>query len=125
MFAAISPLIDLALIASILGTIVRVKQHGWAQTSGDVWTMGLYWLAFTGIDMLCGWVAYALDNRDARYPPHLMVATTFVYRQSLYWGVVRAIESALGGRAGRGGERERYAGRTAGREEFVNIYKKT
>ncbi|BAI95553.1 glycosyl transferase family 2 [Sphingobium sp. TA15] len=97
MFAAISPLIDLALVASILGTIVRVNQHGWAQTSGDVWTMGLYWLAFTAIDMLCGWAAYALDNRGMRYPPHLLVAQRFVYRQIMYGVVVRAIASAIGG----------------------------
>ena len=91
LFAAISPLIDLALVTSILGTIVRVNQHGWAQTSNDVWTMALYWLAFTGVDILCGWAAYALDNRDMRYPPHLLVAQRFVYRQIMYWVVVRAI----------------------------------
>lgn len=97
LFAAISPLIDLALITSIIGTLVRVHQHGWAQTSNDVWTMGVYWLAFTGIDVLCGWVAYALDNHDVRYPPHLLVAQRFVYRQIMYWVVVRAIASAIGG----------------------------
>lgn len=97
LFAAISPLIDLALVTSIIGTIVRVHQHGWAQTSNDVWTMGLYWLAFTSIDVLCGWVAYALDNRDVGYPPHLLVAQRFVYRQIMYWVVVRAIASAIGG----------------------------
>jgi len=74
-----------------------VHQHGWAQTSNDVWTMGVYWLAFTGIDVLCGWVAYALDNHDVRYPPHLLVAQRFVYRQIMYWVVVRAIASAIGG----------------------------
>ena len=97
MFAAISPLIDLALVTSIIGTIVRVHQHGWAQTSNDVWTMGLYWLAFTSVDIACGWVAYRLDNRDVGYPPHLLVAQRFVYRQIMYWVVVRAIASAIGG----------------------------
>ncbi|KKW93920.1 glycosyltransferase [Sphingobium chungbukense] len=97
LFAAISPLIDFALITSIVGTIVRVHQHGWAQTSNDVWMMGLYWLAFTGIDIACGWVAYRLDDRDIGYPPHLLVAQRFVYRQIMYWVVVRAIASAIGG----------------------------
>ncbi|WP_176592116.1 glycosyltransferase [Sphingobium sp. EM0848] len=97
LFAAISPLIDLALVTSIIGTTIRVHQHGWAQTSNDVWMMGLYWLAFTSIDVACGWVAYRLDNRDVRYPPHLLVAQRFVYRQIMYWVVVRAIASAIGG----------------------------
>ena len=50
-----------------------------------------------GSNVLCGWVAYALDNRDVRYPPHLLVAQRFVYRQIMYWVVVRAIASAIGG----------------------------
>ncbi|MEP9402946.1 glycosyltransferase [Sphingomonas silueang] len=96
-FAAISPLIDLALLLSIVGTIVRVVQHGWAQTSGDVGTMGLYWVAFTAIDVACGWVAYRLDGNKARYPAHLLVAQRLVYRQIMYWVVLRAIASAIGG----------------------------
>ena len=96
-FAAISPLIDLALIVSIVGTILRVVQHGWAQTAGDVGTMGLYWLAFTAIDVACGWVAYRLDGHKARYPALLLVAQRLVYRQIMYWVVLRAIASAIGG----------------------------
>ena len=96
-FAAISPLIDLALIVSIVGTIMRVAQHGWAQTSGDVGKMGLYWLSFTAIDVICGWIAYRLDGRKVRYPAFLLVAQRLVYRQIMYWVVLRAISSAIGG----------------------------
>ncbi len=96
-FAAISPLIDLALLLSIVGTAVRVTQHGWAQTSGDVGQMGLYWLCFTAIDVACGWVAYRLDGNKARYPAHLLIAQRLVYRQIMYWVVLRAIASAIGG----------------------------
>ncbi|WP_294289904.1 glycosyltransferase [uncultured Sphingomonas sp.] len=97
MFAAISPLIDLALILSIVGTVTRVLQHGWAQTAGDVSTMGLYWLAFTGIDVVCGWIAYRLDGKGVRYPAHLLIAQRLVYRQIMYWVVIRAVSSAIGG----------------------------
>lgn len=96
-FAAISPLIDLALIVSIIGTIMRVSQHGWAQTSGDVGKMGIYWLSFTTIDVICGWIAYRLDGRKVRYPAFLLVAQRLVYRQIMYWVVLRAISSAIGG----------------------------
>ncbi|MEJ7933240.1 glycosyltransferase [Sphingobium sp. AN558] len=97
LFAAISPLIDLALILSLVATALRVVQHGWAQTRGDVGQMGMYWLAFTAIDILCGWVAYRLDTRRVRYPAHLLVAQRLVYRQIMYWVVIRAIASAIGG----------------------------
>ncbi|WP_448662723.1 glycosyltransferase [Sphingomonas sp. CJ20] len=96
-FAALSPLIDLTLVLSILGTILRVVQHGWAQTSGDVGYMGAYWLAFVTIDALCGRLAYRLDGDRARYPVFLLIAQRFVYRQIMYWVVVRAIASAIGG----------------------------
>jgi len=96
-FAAISPLIDLALVLSILGTALRVHQHGWAQTASDVGTMGLYWLAFTAVDVACGWVAYRLDGHGRRYPALLLVAQRLVYRQIMYGVVVRAIGSAVAG----------------------------
>jgi peptidoglycan/xylan/chitin deacetylase (PgdA/CDA1 family)/spore germination protein YaaH/GT2 family glycosyltransferase len=96
-FAAISPLIDLALALSIVGTAVRIAQHGWGQTAGDVGSMGLYWLAFTAIDLLCGRVAYRLDGDRVRYPALLLLAQRLVYRQIMYWVVLRAIASAIGG----------------------------
>jgi len=96
-FAAISPLIDLALVISILGTALRVSQHGWAQTETDVLRMGLYWLIFTGVDLVCGWAAYAMEKREKRFPALLLLAQRFVYRQIMYWVVLRAIGSAIGG----------------------------
>ncbi|WP_445191666.1 glycosyltransferase [Sphingomonas sp. Tas61C01] len=97
LFAAISPLIDLALVMSIVGTILRIGQHGWAQTSGDVGRMGLYWVAFTAIDVACGWIGYWLDGRRARFPAFLLVAQRLVYRQIMYGVVLRAIAAAIGG----------------------------
>ena len=96
-FAAISPLIDLALIISMVATVLRVSQHGWAQTSGDVGTMALYWLAFTTVDVVCGWIGYRLDRRGTRFPALLLVAQRLVYRQIMYGVVLRAIAAAIGG----------------------------
>ena len=96
-FAAISPLIDLALASSIVLTAIRIVQHGWAQTQTDLIRMGAYWIGFVAIDVTCGWVAYRLDAREERYPALLLVAQRFIYRQIMYWVVLRAISSALGG----------------------------
>ncbi|MCX7283130.1 MAG: glycosyltransferase [Novosphingobium sp.] len=97
MFAAISPMIDAALVVSILSTIVRVVQHGWAQTQGDLATMAAYWTVFTAIDIICGAIAYRLDDRRPPYPAGLLVAQRLVYRQIMYWVVLRALASAIGG----------------------------
>jgi cellulose synthase/poly-beta-1,6-N-acetylglucosamine synthase-like glycosyltransferase/peptidoglycan/xylan/chitin deacetylase (PgdA/CDA1 family)/spore germination protein YaaH len=96
-FAVISPAIDLALLVSIAGTALRVYQHGWAQTQTDVLRMGIYWLAFTTIDLACGFVAYRLDVREKRFPAHLLLAQRFIYRQLMYSVVIRAVSSALSG----------------------------
>jgi len=96
-FASISPLIDFTLILSIIGTALRVQAHGWAQTRGDVGLMGVYWVSFVAIDVICGWVAYRLDGRKVPYPAHLLVAQRLIYRQIMYWVVLRAIASAIGG----------------------------
>ena len=96
-FAAISPIIDLALALSIASTALRVHQHGWAQTHSDVLRMAVYWIAFTAIDVACGWVAYRLEPRRQRYPAHLLLAQRFVYRQLMYSVVLRAIAAALSG----------------------------
>lgn len=94
-FALISPIIDLALLLSAIDTAVRIHQHGWAQTQSDVLRMAVYWLAFTAIDILCGWVAYRLEPRERRYPALLLVAQRFVYRQIMYSVVIRAVWNAI------------------------------
>ncbi|MES2288732.1 MAG: glycosyltransferase [Pseudomonadota bacterium] len=96
-FAVISPIIDFALVVSLVETFIRVEQHGWAQTQSDVLTMGIYWIAFTTIDIFCGAVAYWLDPKEKRYPVHLLVAQRFIYRQLMYWVVIRAVGAALRG----------------------------
>jgi cellulose synthase/poly-beta-1,6-N-acetylglucosamine synthase-like glycosyltransferase len=96
-FALISPLIDLALAISIVSTILRVDQHGWAQTQSDVIRMAVYWVCFTAIDAICGWIAYRLEKRESRFPLFLLLAQRFVYRQIMYSVVVRAVAAAIRG----------------------------
>ena len=97
-FAAISPVIDLALAVSIIMTGVRVFQHGWAQTQSDVLRMLVYWIVFVGIDLLAGWIAYRLEPVRQRFPGFLMVMQRFYYRQLMYGIVLRSIAAALRGR---------------------------
>ncbi|HEX7711039.1 MAG TPA: glycosyltransferase [Sphingomonadaceae bacterium] len=106
-FAALSPIIDLALMLSVVGTIVRVQQHGWAQTQSDVLRMGVYWLAFISIDLAAGWIAYRLEPVRQRFPGLLMVMQRFVYRQLMYGVVLRSIGSALKGKVVGWGKLER------------------
>jgi cellulose synthase/poly-beta-1,6-N-acetylglucosamine synthase-like glycosyltransferase/peptidoglycan/xylan/chitin deacetylase (PgdA/CDA1 family)/spore germination protein YaaH len=96
-FALISPLIDLALVVSMVTTAINVHQHGWAQTQSDLLRMAIYWIAFLAIDLTCGWIAYRLEPRERRFPAFLLIAQRVVYRQIMYSVVVRAVANALRG----------------------------
>ena len=56
-----------------------------------------YWVVFTTVDILCGWVAYRLEPRERRYPALLLVMQRFIYRQLMYSVVIRAVWNALRG----------------------------
>ncbi len=111
-FAAISPMIDLALLISIIGTTLRVQQHGWDQTQSDVLRMGIYWTAFVSIDLVAGWIAYRLEPSPQRFPALLMLAQRFIYRQLMYGVVIRSLVAALRGKMVGWGKLER-TGRVA------------
>jgi cellulose synthase/poly-beta-1,6-N-acetylglucosamine synthase-like glycosyltransferase/peptidoglycan/xylan/chitin deacetylase (PgdA/CDA1 family)/spore germination protein YaaH len=113
LFSLFSPLIDLALLLSIVSTVSKVQQHGWAQTETDVFAMGAFWIAFVTIDLVCGWIAYRMDVREKRFPGLLLIAQRFVYRQLMYWVVIRAVAAALHGRLVGWGKLERTGRATA------------
>jgi cellulose synthase/poly-beta-1,6-N-acetylglucosamine synthase-like glycosyltransferase/peptidoglycan/xylan/chitin deacetylase (PgdA/CDA1 family)/spore germination protein YaaH len=95
--AAISPIIDLALLVSFFLTYIAVVAHGWAQTSHDVETMLLYWLIFTAIDLLAATIAFALERREKWRLLWLLVPQRIGYRQVMYYVVLKAIAQALRG----------------------------
>ena len=95
--AAISPIIDLALVVSFFTTYLAVKAHGWAQTSHDVEKMLVYWLVFTAIDMLAATIAFALERRERWRLLWLLIPQRIGYRQVMYYVVVKAIAQALRG----------------------------
>lgn len=107
LFAAISPMIDLALVLSMIDTTIRVHQHGWAQTQSDVLRMAVYWVVFVTVDLMAGWIAYRMDANRLRFPAMLMLLQRIAYRQLMYSVVLRSINSAVRGRVVGWGKLER------------------
>ncbi|HEX7851167.1 MAG TPA: glycosyltransferase [Sphingomonas sp.] len=95
--AAISPIIDLALIVSFAMTWLAVEQHGWAQTQHSIEKMLAYWLIFTAIDLLSAIVAFALERREKWSLLWLLIPQRIGYRQVMYYVVLKAITQALRG----------------------------
>ena len=97
LLAAISPIIDLALLVSFVATYVDVQAHGWAQTSHDIYVMLGFWLVFTAIDLLAATIAFALERRERWRLLWLLVPQRVGYRQIMYYVVLKAIAQALRG----------------------------
>ena len=112
--ASISPVIDLALVIGLLATWLRIEEHGWAQTSGDVFTMLTFWLVFTAIDALSAIIAFALERRERWRLLWLLVPQRVGYRQVMYYVVLKAIVQAIRGPSVGWGKLER-SGRVAAR----------
>ncbi|UDF05136.1 glycosyltransferase [Asticcacaulis sp. AND118] len=106
-FSVISPLIDLALMVNIVATAWTISQHGLAQTDGTLGRMLIYWAVFIVIDALCGGIAYLLEPRETRYPVFWLLSQRFVYRQIMYYVVLKALASAGRGLAVGWGKLER------------------
>jgi len=97
LLAAISPVIDLALLVSLIATWLEVHAHGWAQSSTDIDRMLGYWLIFTAIDLLAAFIAFALERREKWRLLWLLVPQRIGYRQIMYYVVLKALAQALRG----------------------------
>jgi cellulose synthase/poly-beta-1,6-N-acetylglucosamine synthase-like glycosyltransferase len=97
LLAAISPIIDLALIFSIVFTWLTIEAHGWAQGETDVEKMLVFWLIFTAIDLLSAVIAFALERRAPWRLLWLLIPQRIGYRQIMYYVVLKAITQALRG----------------------------
>ena len=69
--------------------------------------MLVFWFGFTTIDALCGYAAYKMEPRRLRFPFLLLIAQRFIYRQLMYWVVIRAVITALRGPSVRWGRPKR------------------
>lgn len=117
-FALIAPLIDLFLAFNIASAIIHWLQHGFGEGQAPILTTALYWLGFTVLDALCGYAAYAMEPRRERCPILLLLAQRLIYRQLMYWAVIRAIMAALRGPSVRWGRPKRRGHFTRRRQGF-------
>lgn len=106
-FSLIAPVIDLLLVLNIALALTNGWQHGAGEIHGDGLTMLLFWFGFTTIDALCGYAAYKMEPRRLRFPFLLLIAQRFIYRQLMYWVVIRAVVTALRGPSVRWGKPKR------------------
>lgn len=115
LFAIISPVIDLALIVSVFDTWLQVQEHGWAQTELTIQRMLTYWTIFSAIDLLAGVIAFTLERRERWRLLWLMIPQRLIYRQIMYYVVIKAVAQATRGLGIGWGKLERSGRVAAGR----------
>ena len=108
-FGVLSPLIDLGLLISLIATGLSVWEHGAAASTAELTRLGLYWLAFSSIDMLAAWTAFRLEPAENRNLLWLLLPQRLGYRQMMYYVVVKAVGAALSGPSVGWGKLERSA----------------
>ena len=96
-FGIISPLIDLALIASIVFTAIDISQHGWGVSHDNVVKMAIYWMIFLAIDLAAAATAFALEPDEDRHLLWYLIPQRIGYRQIMYYVVLKAVRSAMRG----------------------------
>jgi hypothetical protein len=97
LFALVSPIIDLALIVSILSTITSIHEHGYTAVQGDLQRVAFFWLLFAAIDLTAGLIALALERRENWRLMIWLIPQRFGYRQIMYYVVIKALVQAVRG----------------------------
>jgi cellulose synthase/poly-beta-1,6-N-acetylglucosamine synthase-like glycosyltransferase len=97
LFAAISPIIDLALLVSVISTGLSVHEHGYTAVQGDLQRVAFFWLLFAAIDLTAGLIAFALERREQWSLMAWLIPQRFGYRQIMYYVVIKALVQALRG----------------------------
>jgi cellulose synthase/poly-beta-1,6-N-acetylglucosamine synthase-like glycosyltransferase/peptidoglycan/xylan/chitin deacetylase (PgdA/CDA1 family)/spore germination protein YaaH len=97
LFALVSPIIDLALVANIFWTISSIHEHGYTAMKGDLHKVALFWIIFGAIDLTAGLIAFALERRENWRLIGWLLPQRFGYRQVMYYVVVKAVVQALRG----------------------------
>lgn len=94
---AIAPLVDLAIVWSIIASTYSWVWHPQEWSPDDLVRPLFYWAAFIFLDLSAGALGMALERRAPWGDIMWMPVQRFGYRQLMYSVVVRSIDAALNG----------------------------
>jgi cellulose synthase/poly-beta-1,6-N-acetylglucosamine synthase-like glycosyltransferase len=98
-FPFLAPVADLLFGWSLMTVYLNKVQHGAEYAMQSLEQVVLYYLAFLAVDWLAGIAALLMEPGEERGLSWLVLLQRFVYRQVLYWAVIRAVVAAAQGRA--------------------------
>ena len=95
--AAISPLLDLALILQIVKTGIDWLQHRGQFDPSNLYLTSIYFFAFMALDTVVVAIALAMEKQEEWGLLPLLALQRFGYRQLLYYVVIKSVFSAAAG----------------------------
>jgi peptidoglycan-N-acetylglucosamine deacetylase len=98
-FPFVAPMADVLFGWSLLTVYVNKLQHGAEYAMQSLEQVVVYYLAFLAVDWLAAIAALLMEPGEERGLSWLVLLQRFVYRQVLYWAVVKAVFAAAQGRA--------------------------
>ncbi len=107
-FSLISPITDLAFIGSIASIFITKWQHPTEYSPANAVVILLYFALFLTVDLVTSWIAFRLEKEDTSLIVWLVIQR-FVYRQVMYYVMIKSVLSALKGLAPGWGKLERKA----------------
>jgi GT2 family glycosyltransferase len=109
LLTAVAPLIDLAVVWSLISAIYGFTNHSTEWSPDDLTRPLFYWAAFIFLDLSAGALGMALERRAPWGDLVWMPVQRFGYRQLMYYVVVKSIDAALHGARVGWGKLERRA----------------
>ena len=98
-FPFLAPVADLLFGWSLLTVYLNKLQHGTEYAMQSLEQVLAFYVAFLAVDWLAGLAALLMEKGEEKALAWLILLQRFVYRQVLYWAVVKAVWAAAQGRA--------------------------
>jgi cellulose synthase/poly-beta-1,6-N-acetylglucosamine synthase-like glycosyltransferase/peptidoglycan/xylan/chitin deacetylase (PgdA/CDA1 family)/spore germination protein YaaH len=98
-FPFLAPAADVLFGWSLLTVYLNKLQHGAEYAMQSLEQVLAFYVAFLAVDWLAGIAALVMEKGEEKGLAWLVLLQRFVYRQVLYWAVVRAVWAAAQGRA--------------------------
>jgi hypothetical protein len=99
LFALVSPIIDLALVWGLLGSLLSYEMRPGSAWAANLLHTAPYWLYIQCLELAAAGTAFWLNGELAAWKLlPLVVLQRFCYRQLIYWIAIRVALSALKGR---------------------------
>ena len=106
-YTAISPLADLLFAWSLVSVLLAWYQHGGTYALVNLQQVLILYAIFLLVDWLAAVIAFLMEPGEEKALTWLILIQRFVYRQTMYWVVLKSMAAAMRGHVVGWGKLER------------------